>query len=571
MNDYEVFRQLATHPFTSATLEMLQSALRVIRRRYPVSFNGDTGTDSAEFPPREAFEQTKMPFHVTSEWIEYMKTIGNSIHNTAQEVSPSLRRFARGDHSVDHDVVTDYIRLLQSSYPSSHYADPVIFTSNGLETAATLCSTSGAMTVIPCNYEGAWCAAVAYADCVQLYGVQAESSSTMVERLQDLFPGRKVRLPEPLVATRLEDTGVLMLLSMRMLVGGSVPAQCADVAFLQRSRARIFVELLTKKLDAEDRDVSSRIQEAHAEDSLFFDEAFAHGEDLRVRTDAMIPADIGDGVDFTLGASPDPGAFSFTGLGSGVTTSLLPRAPHHSSSSPQPAGPAYEKFTSLRSGRTFGIGTFEMPPTMSGECKTMLAMMSEAVAFYRSSRLSGNSELAVIWSAIRTGQKSEFYRRYGGVLFYREMLRLKSDRELALRLRLGIAPSDIKEMRRLQSNFRIWHDICQLRHDWGPGQYALLCVLPERPNVERMSEREQQVQLRRLQERLDDDRDPLSEQVDTAKNLCTALVQGQVDSDKRLLIDDYHFKAYQDLSELEFAAYMSLDPRPVIPIERHRS
>lgn len=576
MEDYEFFRQLAMYPFTSASMEMLQYALRVIRRRYPLSFRGETGADIAEFPQREAFKQVNMPFHVTAEWIEYMQTVASSVNDTAQEISPSLWRLARGEH-VENDVVTDYARLLQSSCPSSHFADPVNFTSQSVETAAHLCGASGAMTVVPCNYEGAWCAAVAYADCVQLYGVQAESNSEMIERLQNLLPGRTIRCSEPLATTRLEDTGILMLLSMRILVGGGVPAQCADVTFLQHSRARIFIELLTKNLDAQDSDVSSRIQQAQAENSLFFDEAFGHEDDLRAQVDPTVPVGTGHGVDGTLGTSPDPGrpllpateATPSTERGSGVTTRPSPRVPRLSSSSPLRAGPAYEKFTSLRSGRVFGVRAFGMPPSMSGECRVILTVLSEAVAFYRSSRLSENSELAMIWSAIKNGRKSEFYRRYSGVLFFRQMVQLKSDRELALRLGLSTFPSDVREMRRLQSDFQVWHDICQLRPGWGPGQYALLCVLPETAHVERMSRKEQQVQVQRLKERLDNDRDPLSNYVGTAKNLCTALVRGEL-PESRLMIDDYHLKAYQDLSEPEFVAYTSLDQRPVIPLQRLR-
>ncbi|KAJ0332606.1 hypothetical protein COL154_013389 [Colletotrichum chrysophilum] len=198
---------------------------------------------------------------------------------------------------------------------------------------------------------------------------------------------------------------------------------------------------------------------------------------------------------------------------------------------------------------------------------TILDTLSEAVAFYRNSRLSESSELAVIWSAIKSGARSEFYRRYSGVLFHKEMARLSSDQEVALCLKTSITMAEVREMRRLQSEFQIWHDICQLRRDWGPGQYALLCVLPEKPRLEQMSRREQQKQLQQIHERLEDGGDALLGYLDTAKELCSALVQCSLPC-VRLMIDDYHLKANQDLSEPEFTAYTSLDPRPVIPISR---
>ncbi|KAK1975654.1 hypothetical protein LZ30DRAFT_693440 [Colletotrichum cereale] len=573
MNEYEVFHRLATYPFTSATIGILQCALQVIRQRYPLAFSQDSGEAISQFPPQEAFKQTNMPLHVTAEWIDYMQTVARSVNTTEQEVSLSLSHLARGGH-VDNDIVTDYVRLLQAARPSSQCIDPILFTSDNIEAAARLRSSSGVTTIIPCNYDGAWFAAVAHADCVQLYGVQDESSSKLEQQLQALFLDRIVRFSKPLVATQVEDTGVLMLLSMRMLASGGVPTQGADTTFLQNSRARIFIELLTQTLDAKDSDVSSRLQKAQAENSFFFDEAFCE-DDTFSPVGSTFTANMGDGVDFAFSTSPEPirsplsaGEVSpSTGTGLGVATGVSAQALRHPSSSPHPAGPAYEKLTSLRSGWVFDIGMYGLPPSMPRECRIILDMLSEAVAFYRSSRLSESSKLAVIWSAIKSGSKSEFYRRYSGVLFHKEMLHLSSNQEVALRLKTSTTMTELREMRRHQSDFQIWHDICQLRRDWGPGQYALLCVLPERPQLERMNKREQQTQLQQICERLGDDRDALSRYLCTAEKLCTALIQGNLPSG-RLMIDDYHFKANQDLSEPEFAAYTSLDPRPVIPISR---
>ncbi|KAF4881011.1 hypothetical protein CGCFRS4_v015984 [Colletotrichum fructicola] len=582
MSDYELFRRLATYPFTSVTIRMLECALRTIRKRYPLALTQDAGEAVLEFPAQGAFEQESLPLRVTDEWTDYMQTVACSVNTTERGVSPSLWRLARGDH-VDSGIVASYAQLLHSSCPSVRYADPVIFASEAMETASGLDSTSGAATIIPCHYDGAWFVAVSYADCVQLYGVQAEHSSKLDQQLQVLFPDLMARFAEPLATTRLEDTGILTLLGMRMLAEGGVPIQSADAEFLRSSRVRVFIELLTGTLDVKDSDVRSWLQEAQLEDSVFFDEAFGHETDSHSSISPAFPGDVAGGADFAFGSAPEPASsplpareasVSTTGQGSGIPADVSTGpshhpspSPHHPSSSPHLAGPAYEKVTSLRSGRIFGIGMYGMPPRMPEECRVILNLLSEAVAFYRRSRLSESSELAVIWSAIKNGSKSEFYRRYSGVLLHKNMAHLGSDHEVALLLKPDITAREIKDMRRQQSEFQIWYDVCQLRQNWGPGQYALLCVLPERPQLERMDREERRVQLEKIYQRLGDNGDVLSKYLSTVKDLCAALVQGNLPRD-RLMIDDYHLKAYQDLSEPEFAAYASLEPRPVIEISR---
>ncbi|OHE90323.1 hypothetical protein CORC01_14384 [Colletotrichum orchidophilum] len=507
-------------------MEMLQCALRVIRKRYPLASLQEAGEAIKEYPPREAGEQTEVPLHVTGEWIKLMGIVACSTNTTEQRVSSSLWLFARGDQA-EVDVIAEYLGLLRLSYPSLRYSDPVMFTSDSTETAERLYGTLDATTLIPCNYDGAWFAAVSYADCVQLYGVQAGRSSELEQQVQGFFPGRTICFSEPLVTTSVEATGALMLLSLRMLAGGGVPTLCTDTAFLQNSRARIFIELLTGTLDAKDSDVSERLQQAQIEDSTFFDAAFIHEDSSPSPVGSTFTADIGNRVgSFAFGASPSsPRLFSpaggkspSTGRGSSETTHASPEAPHHPLLLSRAAGPS-PKVTKLRSGLVFGTGMRGMsppvpppsPPPMSEECRMILNMLSEAVAFYRSSRSSGSTELAVMWSALKNGSKSEFYRRYIGLLFYKEMTRLGSDQEVALRLKTSITKRELREMRRHQSDFQIWHDICDLRHDWRSGRYALLCALPESFQAGR---------------------------------------------------------AYQDMSEPEFDAYLSLSPRPVIPISR---
>ncbi|WQF76885.1 hypothetical protein CDEST_01899 [Colletotrichum destructivum] len=579
MDEYEVFRRLATHPFCSATMEMLQCALRLIRSRYPLAFCHDAERTAVEFPPRESFsQQENMPFHITDEWINYMQTVGCSINTAKLGVTPSLWRLAQDDH-VDADVITDYLRLLRSSYPSFRFQDPIHITSSTIENLPGLWGTPDVTTLVPCSYNRTWFAAIAYTDCVQLYGLDVENGSKIEQQLQVLFPRRLIRFSQPLLGARLEDSGVLMLLSMRFLADGGVPVQLVDPIFLRNARARLFMEMLMESLNVKDSDVVTRIQEAQAENSVFFDDAFiCEGNDLSPARSGFT-ADMEDGGDFTFDASPGPASRSSLSAEERplsrertceAGTIASAQAPHNPSSSSHPTGPPNEKLTSLRSGRVLDMTMPMMPmmpPEMSQQCRTILDILSEAVAFYRSVRMSESSELSVIWSAIKNGFKSEFYRRYSGVLFYRQMARLGSDKDVAKKIKISISKPEIKEMRSLQSRFEIWHDICQLRHEWGSAQYVLLCVLPEKPHLERMRKKERQDQLQQVRERLDNTHNELSSYAEAAKALCTALVQGSLPR-YRLMIENYHLKADQELTQPEFAAYAGLHPRPAIPISR---
>ncbi|KAJ0364465.1 hypothetical protein COL26b_012493 [Colletotrichum chrysophilum] len=426
-------------------MDMFQCALQVIRKRYPLAFSQDLRQLVSEYPPREAFKQTEMPLQVTGDWVDYMNTVAISMNTAEQGVSSSLWHLARGD-LVDNGIVTSYVQLLRSSYPDSQLLGPVTVASGDLEAAARLCDTSGAATLIPCNLDGWWFVAVAYADCVQLYGAQVENIMKLEQQFQASFHRPTVRISEPLATTQPEDTVILTLLSLRILAGGGVPILSAETAFLQKSRARIFIELLTNSLDAKDSDVSNRLKEAQVENSVFFDEAFIDEEDSLSPVRSTFTADMQDGDDFASGFSPESSRSSppareishSTGRGSGVNDSA-----------------SAQKLTSLRSGRVLDMGKYGLPPSMPRECRIVLDALSEAVAFYRNSRLSESSELAVIWSAIRSGSKSEFYRRYSGVLFHKKMARLSSHQEIALCLKTSITMAEVREMRRLQSEFQI--------------------------------------------------------------------------------------------------------------------
>ncbi|KZL70133.1 hypothetical protein CI238_13548, partial [Colletotrichum incanum] len=255
------------------------------------------------------------------------------------------------------------------------------------------------------------------------------------QQLQVLFPRCLIRFSHPVLAARLEDSGVLMLLSMRVLAGGGVPVQHVDSIFLRNARARLFMEMLMGSLNVKDSDVASRIQEAQAENSVFFDDAFiCEGNDL-TPAGSGFTADMEEGDDFTFGASPGPASRSSLPAEERPSsrertceagTIASAQAPHHPLPSSQANGSAREKLTALRSGRVLDMRMPRMPPKMPKQCRTILDILSEAVAFYRSSRISESSELSVIWSAIKNGFKSEFYRRYSGLLFYQQMARLGS-------------------------------------------------------------------------------------------------------------------------------------------------
>ncbi|KDN65747.1 hypothetical protein CSUB01_07528 [Colletotrichum sublineola] len=582
MEDYKVFRDLASHPYSLPSLRMLGSALAIIKNRYSQFSTSDLDTDLWEFPSTEHFTESKdTDVPVNRRWTDYMKVIADSNPDPGDE-SRSMWRLAGNDH-VDVLVVTKYIKLLQPSppsYPSSpsyQIQQPIIL---GTGANTVVIDQEVKMTLLPIQYENSWFAAVAYADCIHVYNSDNESvmAPEMQKWLSSTFPTRQIRCCGLTEASEQKDSGLLMLLAMRMLLSGRPPTRRNDKEFVHCLRVKTFIELLTGNLNASDQDVEALHKAFDKDTSCYFDDAFVSRHSSPCDPDSSSTAGTGT-VAQILPASvrsteDQPMPFGMcvssveTSIGSGGYSRRLPSQVVSSRSHANAQDSATE--TTVPHGRNTegrSRNRSATPPSMHQECTNILKLLSEAVAFHRSSRLTASSDLATLWSCIRNGFKSEFYRRYSGVLFYEKMLGLRNDQEIATLLELPLINADLEEVKKLQSRFEVWYDICQLRESWGKRRYTLLCAVSDGSALERATSKQRKDQLSSMKSRLDDKDDPFSGWIESAQELCLSLI-GDSSFPDRLMIDHYHLKAGWPMLQREFAAYTSTAPNPTIEIER---
>ncbi|KAK2051945.1 hypothetical protein LY76DRAFT_366262 [Colletotrichum caudatum] len=436
------------------------------------------------------------------------------------------------------------------------------------------------MTLLPIQYQNSWFAAVAYADCIHVYNSENESviAPEMQKWLSSTFPTRQIRCCGLTEASEQKDSGLLMLLAMRMLLSGRAPTRRNDKEFVRCLRAKTFIELLTNKLNASDAEVESLHEAFDKDTSCYFDDAFVSrhsspcGPDSSSTADTstvaqMLPASVISTEDqpMPLDVCVISGE---TSIGSASNSRRLPS--QVVSGSNANAQESATKTTVPNSRNTEGHSRKRvvMESSMPQECKMILRLLSEAVAFHRSSRLTDSSDLATLWSSIRNGFKSEFHRRYNGVLFYEKILGLHHDEDIAKLLNLPSGNGrDLQEVEKLQSRFKVWYDICQLRKSWGQGRYTLLCAVCDGSSLERATSEQKKDRLSHIKSRLDNKDDPFSGWIESAKELCCSLIKNDF-LPYRLMIDNYHLKAGWPMYQREFAAYTSVDPKVTIEIER---
>ncbi|KAK1506520.1 uncharacterized protein CCOS01_16572 [Colletotrichum costaricense] len=550
---------------------MLESVLAVVKSRYPQSLKHDVRGTSWEFQSKEYFiELEDVDITVNDQWVEYMDIIAASTNTEHDEVSPSLLQMARNGH-LEINVVTEYLGLLQDLLPSCPIHQPIIA---GSRADAVVIDQETTMTLLPIQHEDSWLAAVAYPDIIHIYGLDKEGpvEPKVREWFSSLFPNRQVHwccLARP--STR-EDSGLLMLLTIRMLMAGRAPARRNDTGFVRKLRAKFFVELLARDLNAGDEEVDRRLQAALEDTSYYFNEAFVPDNSPPYISE-LVPTTQGG----TMANTPPTPVRSIDDQpilsDSRLASHELSMGSNSYSERPasQIVPPRHRANAQNRSEKTIAgshpKASQIMPPSMPQECKTILKLLSEAVAFHRSSRLTINSDFASIWSSIKIGSKSEFYRRYNAVLFYEKMLEIRNDQEIAKLLKSSPNAGDLKEIRSSQARSKVWYDICQLRENWGQSKYTLLCVVPEKSCLEGASSQQKQEHLHRLQSRLEDNNDPFLGYIERAQEICCSLIECRLPQ-HWLMIDNYHLKVGWDMLKPEFEAYTSLDSNPKLEMQR---
>ena len=278
---------------------------------------------------------------------------------------------------LDTEIVEDYLQLLRQD---SNHAE--IFPIRELRVGANIGAREGLQrpAVIPYRDDVGWAFAVAYPDVIHWYDSRSRDvpvvSASGTREVVANWTGPKC-----------DDvhSGILMLLGIRCIRKGSAHrSQRIAEEMLLPFRARVFVELLCRKLNPNDEDFEQLLADEHAEQSLFFDDA-VHGmdADTRYRTAAAItPPDsnasnvIDDPaiLHSTPGQSPHAGTVESSRHGVRTSSHVRPR----------------QLYADNR--------------------RCILEHLSEAVLASRSVGMSSSTSLAILWHSVKRSTLGSVFR-----------------------------------------------------------------------------------------------------------------------------------------------------------------
>ena len=156
--------------------------------------------------------------------------------------------------------------------------------------------------------------------------------------------------------------------------------------------------------------------------------------------------------------------------------------------------------------------------------------------------------------------RSALHERYNAVLFHERMEALQSLDEVARAMNHPISPACLGEMRSTQAQCELWHKVCELRQEWGSGKYTLLLAVPSVASFRSMRTSGKRQLLTELRSRLADPNDPLEEWLAQARPLCTAIIDNTLPA-ASLMMDVYHLKRNEDMTEEDYRVFASVDPR----------
>ncbi|KAK3933679.1 hypothetical protein QBC46DRAFT_454667 [Diplogelasinospora grovesii] len=529
MDEYEIFREFASAPFSSRSVQMIKAAVRIIRTRYPRCLTFES-SDDFNFPSKSTFDTQRDSLHMDERWADYTRDMSRLQEpGENDEISRSLWRLARQDH-LDRKVIEDYLQLLRTNYSTLiTIAEPNELQSDIDQLVTTI---SKRPAILPLRDGEQWLFAVVYPDCVHWFDSRPNSSipQCLVASTGSIFPswtGPK--------QTRSEDSGLLMLLGIRFLVSGAthLGQEEADM-IVKRFRSMVFVELRCMKLNPGDGDFEDLLRHEYEQQSLFFNDAWDSA--YREPTVDTIP----------LPGSSTPAEFTHQAVSPARSPDASPSA-----SLPQPLLRAVP-------GRSI----------IPDDRKTILTVISNAVTASRSTRMTMATEISILWLSIHNGiTLSEFHRRYNGILFYDKMEELKAMNAASRKIEHHIDKATFAQMREQQPKFRFWRDLCEIYHDKGPAKYTLLCAIPEKHRMSNMSKDLQDAKISEIRSRLSDQNDPLHRNLNRAEKLCKAIIESTLPAHK-LMIEFYLFRAGEPLTNDSYEAFLSLESQPKIRIPR---
>ncbi|KAJ3492923.1 hypothetical protein NLG97_g5059 [Lecanicillium saksenae] len=508
--EIQVLNKISLGAFPRESVQQAVSALKTVQQRYPAiaSMQPSRSGSAAADEGNSAFPRTEAKI------VEYVSRYADTVPPT-DDLSKAAWSLAQ-QHAPPRDAVASYLDLLR------RLDSPVeILPIRPLHDGITLSSDGTKRPVIIPFMEGdIWAFAVAYADCVHWYDSRREKHVPVLSSPDDRSVTNVWTGPQH---QRSEDAALFMLMGIRCIQRGCPHlAQETAVDLVSNFRAQVVMELLCGKVNPTRYETSRLLSQEIEEQSLFFDDAM-NGLDERP---SPPPYTEPDHV-----FRPTPNAFSYD----------IPSIPV----SVQPAGKRISRENVLK----------------VTDAQTILTNLNEACLATRAVVQSTGTPLDILWCLVQNiSSTSAFHDRRNAVLFYEEMKRHKTDQDVKGAMKY---PTSIQDMRAVQAHCKFWKDICELRSSWGEDKYVLLLAFPR--NFTGRSGRARHI--RELEQRLNDGADHLEAYLHAARDMCRAIMDNSLPGES-LMIDVYHLKKHEPLTESSYDAFVSVKPRAKLPIPR---
>ncbi|KAJ2981954.1 hypothetical protein NQ176_g1708 [Zarea fungicola] len=513
----QLLRQISLGAYSRSSIHQAILALAAVQRRYPAI---------ASMPPSRsdsvatADDENTSFLRTESSFVEYVARYADTVPS-ADGLSEAAWSMAQQQASP-RDAVQSYLDLLR------HLDSPVeILPVRPLQNEIALSSEgTNRPAIIPFVDDDTWVFAVAYPDCVHWYDSGRDRhipslSSPDKRAVTNHWTGPKHE--------RNADSSIFMLMGIRCIQRGSphLPQETA-VSLASTFRARVVVELLCGKIDPPKHSVEMLLMQEVEEQSLFFEDAM-------------------NGMDWQ--SSPSPDAETENGF---VPLPLDPPSLDANRIPPSTivslAQPACKR---VRQEHGFKVA----------DARIILANLNEASLATRAIVRAAGRPLDILWLLVQnTSYSSAFHDRLNAILFYEEMKRYQTDNDVKEAMK---HPTDVRDMRIVQARCKFWKDICEIRSEWGEDKYVLLLAFPR--TVTGRTGRSRHIQ--ELERRLNNGDDHIQRYLHAARDICRAIVRGSLPCES-LMIDVYHLKQHEPLSDSMFDAFVSVKPRARVPLPR---
>ncbi|RSL42727.1 hypothetical protein CEP54_015374 [Fusarium duplospermum] len=569
----DVLSEVSSHPLSSKDLLKYQKVVEALRRYWPNWSPLDQTMTACNHLLRQ-----------NDAWRDYATRLQELVH-ISDDVVTEARRYLAQTGEISATDIHLYLGLLRNSNTALTIA-PVTPYEDFDSFFHTLDREKS--WVVPVQFASSWGFAVVYPDCTHWY----DSGGAL----------QKPSLPEwPRPSCfDTEDTGVIMLLGIRLVANG-LPHASNDLIEegLPHFRARLLVELGCQKLDPDERaleaadrrvlDLLEREQEIH---SSHFDDAWGDGYP---DPNASPPgSDLDNGIaDTTPGPAPDSalsGSADVLSDGGGINLPLLhPSSPddrtletvNHGNvpanhridteayviDQQAPCRNAPAMLSRVHPQHIRHVDMFPRPISDEGaEMKSMLLVLSDAVLTARSTSISSQTSIPVLCNIIEAGKAaSDFHYRYCQTRLY-EKVAMRGARAYEIDPRgshyVGCYMNQVRRRkigkRRFREEGKLWLELCDICGQHGINPYSLLCAVPQRQrfSVDSMSI---------LKTRLRNPNDPLVALLRQAGQLCQTIVEGNLPS-YVMFIEVFTAKTFGAFSRDEFTAFTSIHRNALLPI-----